>query len=398
MNFYSICLIATTVTLPFSLLVKLEFGIITFTIYLLFLLLLIPILLIKFFDKNSHYNFSIVDTLLILLCLIYFSSTILSADIVGSGYMTFHALFIPVVSYAVNKGLIDNYKNSDDYIKYLVISITIYELLCVLQFLVSAPSQRIDILGWDQIAQATFALTAIAYLVYGGVIKRKTIRMIFIVINLSGLVITLSRAYILVLLVTPLLYFIVKKGLGTILFILILVTSLSVTILFTNNPEILKNKKWDPKYENTIERIRNIEYWKYGMYTRFKSFYKSFNSFKRNPILGTGMKRKIYGATTHNLHLEWLEYGGILGYLFYALVFIVTIARANKWSLNDPIVNSSIVIAIAIWVNGLTNGIMHGVMPYAIFIVIGIIENRNKLSKDYDKYSIKTFKEGSNLS
>mgnify|MGYP001553168734 CR=1 FL=1 len=381
MGFITLLLTFSIASLPFALLVKVELGIITFTPYLLGVVVLIPFTFYRIFAGGAIYRFNKIDLMLLILCLNYFVSTLFAKDVIGSGYLSFHGIFIPAASYFVCKGLLTTEKEISFFIRWNIISICVYLAILIYTVFAAGFKGRAFLFDWDSIVQGTLAVFAIIFLIYGNYFQRKIFKWILLCIALLGLVVCFSRGYLILMLFTPFLLIPMRRNRGKLVFVFLLTSTMFLTFFMAMNPEIVKPSKWDPKLENSTERLTNIDYWKFGIYSRLGSFKYSYNNFLKKPVFGSGLKRigaGQEGSTVHNVHMEWLEYGGIIGYISYALVFFFLISRANRYFHSDKTTIASVMILLVIWLNGLTNGFMHGVMPYIAFIVAGICEARVK--------------------
>lgn len=257
-------------------------------------------------------------------------------------------------------------------------------LICffaIADFLNHGLSERVTVFSRDSIAIGTFALVSLAYLVFSGRYK-SGVGLFLILGNIGGLAASLSRGYIVLIALTPILYRVVRRGWGLGLLLSFMLTTLAVTVVLTDQPELSKPEgKFSTQFENSLERITNPDYWKMGLYSRLLTFRSSIRNFEENPIFGTGLKTLVGTATTvHNVHLEWLEYGGFIGYGLFFSVFGLHFWSTARFAKADPLVAANLVIVLVILLNGLTNGFMHGVMPYVAFIVMGFNEARARLA------------------
>ena len=358
-----------------------KIGIITFTIYTLGVLLLLPFVVIRALFFRKFFNVTGTDIAILLLCLTYLISTIFSTTLIASGYLAFHGIFIPVTSYLLAKSFIDSDQNYHHTFRWMMFGNTLICFFAIADFLNHGLSERVTVFSRDSIAIGTFALVSLAYLVFSGRYK-SGVGLFLILGNIGGLAASLSRGYIVLIALTPILYRVVRRGWGLGLLLSFMLTTLAVTVVLTDQPELSKPEgKFSTQFENSLERITNPDYWKMGLYSRLLTFRSSIRNFEENPIFGTGLKTLVGTATTvHNVHLEWLEYGGFIGYGLFFSVFGLHFWSTARFAKADPLVAANLVIVLVILLNGLTNGFMHGVMPYVAFIVMGFNEARARLA------------------
>jgi len=321
---------------------------------------------------HGRYGFSVIDVFVILLCLTYFASTLLSKDIMQTGLMAFHAIFIPVVSYFVVKSFVISEQKYQAALKWLLAGIAFFSLL-------GLTMSRQSMLGIPPIGVATLAVFSICTLLFTELWKKKG-GFTALVLTIMLFLTTLSRAYSVAILASPILFRFIRKLNALGVFSLFFVASLLVTLFITYNPHYFKPKGHDPRERGTINRILDVDVWKRAMYGRAFTYQDGIRKFEQSPFFGNGLQRGETCVTIHNFHVEWLQYGGFVGYLFYSLFFFSLYVTHNELAKKDLFSATNLSVIMVILVNCLTNGIMHGMMPHVIFIAAGFAESRKKIA------------------
>jgi O-antigen ligase len=378
MNGSHLLLIAVLAWLPFSVgAATFEVGPVTLTLYIVGVLLLIPVALFRALFSAGPYGFRLIDLQIILLCGAYLTSTLLSRDPRGTGYLAVHAILIPVCSYFVTKTLVRTDAEYRRGIAALVAGFSCFGLLSCAAFVASGMAVRVRFLSRDAIAISTMSITAlIALAAFRS--SPPLWRVAAGAANVSGLAASMARSYLVLLVAAPALWRAVRSGFALVLLLLLLIVSLAGTLFLSWNPDLMKARGWNPGRENSAERLTNIEYWKEGLHGRLLTFRESLRQFEAAPIFGTGMRPPDdqQASTVHNFHLEWLEYGGLTGYLLYAGLLLAHFAAARRAARTDPWCAANLTCMLLILANGLTNGMMHGIMPYVLFLLLGFNEAR----------------------
>lgn len=371
--------------LPFSKgFLQFEVGFITLNPYSLGIILLSAVSILKIFrPKDTPFGLSVTDIFIVALCLTYLFSTLLSDTLIESGYLAFHALFIPTLSYFVIK---INIRTKEQLQRtYLILTLG---LLCfgAIQFISFLKTFRRNIvLDMNPIDFSTLCIVGILYLLYVRGLKKFSVLFMLLPLVLF-LLINLSRAYILALLLSPLLYFMVRKGKAAILMVALLGGTLFITAFLASNTKLLylpESQVIRGEAVSGIERVTNLTFWQQSLYRRGIHFKEGFQEFFKAPIVGQGMKkgRTQYSwqrtfFTWHSFIIQWLVFGGAIGFLLYAGVFLANFSLAGKYARTDKMTTAILTSISIIMINGATNGLMHGMMPYAIFILLGFSESR----------------------
>ncbi|MCK5503561.1 MAG: O-antigen ligase family protein [Thermodesulfovibrionia bacterium] len=355
-----------------------EIGIITFNPYSLGIIALLGIALGQhiFSSTDRKYNFNLVDIFVIFFCLTFLVSTYLSKDLLRSGHMAFKSIFLPVVSYFVVKTFIES---KTEYIKVLFSLLAGIILFSILGLLLSGLThQRQLILSQNPIGAATLVIVPIVTILYAKWWKNK-VGLVSLIFCLLLLIITYSRIYYFAILISPILFLLIRKGHIFKLLLIFFPISLILALSLSVDPQLFRYKHIPQKELQTITRVFNIELYKKSFYHRAKQYNEGLKEFKKHPVLGSGIKRGRYNVTVHNFHIEWLEYGGIIGYLLSIGIFLSYFISHRELVIKDRLSATHFCLICIILMNCFTNGIMHGIMPYMIFILLGLAEARKKV-------------------
>jgi len=382
--FGSFCIILSC--LPFSKsLPKFEVGLITFNIYTIGMVLLFIASLIKIIISKYSIKFTFTDLFILLVSIAFLISTILSDNLIESGYLAFNFIFIPVVSYFVIRVMISNDTEYHQTIGFFLFGITILAITAFFNYLSSY--QRAEPFGLFAIGAASLLIVPIYYIFYLGWYK-KPFWFIALLITIVGFIVTFSRMLFLIVLLSPLLFYIIKKHKSVLLYSVFFILTFIITLLVSYNADLFK-PKFDTHFFSekqgiikTEKRIFDKTHLMLSLYGRALSYKEGIERFRRTWLSGEGLFKQEGLQTYHNFHIEWLVYGGALGYLLYLLIFLSHVTRFNRIDWQDNFVYLNLLIIFSILCNSLTNGIMHGTMPYVIFITMAFNESRMML---YDR-------------
>jgi len=374
-----IWLFASTIALlPLSQgLVEFEIAGITFHIYTFAIVVMIPLIIWRMIFNAYEFGYSLLDMLIGILAFVFLQSTLLSDNIIHSGHLAFHALFIPIVSYFFSKAFIatdDEYKLS---IKSLLMSLVIFSGATVYNFI--KLGQRPYVFDVSPISVATLLVIPVIYILYDEG-KWGLFRISFLGLAVAGLVATMSRVYLFMVVVSPLLYILLKsRPILTWISMFIITLILTFLITFKVTPQV--NYGHSVEGLTTFQRMYNIRYIQQALSGRVISYRESLRKFEKHYILGEGIQAARYQITPHNFHIEWLRYGGVVGYIIYVLVFLSHIYSISLFVKRDNLLLINNMLLIMIMVNSFTNGFMHGLMPYAAFLLMGLSEARVNMHK-----------------
>lgn len=375
-------LCAALAWLPFSVgAATFEVGFVTLTVFITGILLLIPMAIYRKLFGPYPFGLRPIDLQIILLCTSYLTSTLFARNPLGASYLAVHAILVPVASYYVIKALVETEQEYRETIIALTIGFSAFSMVALVAFIDSGMTTRVRVLSRDAIAVSTMSMAALVILFLFTTASR-LIRGLGVLANLGGLVASMARSYLVLLFLAPGIWRIIRAGRGLLLIVIFLGVSLGGTLFLSSNSELMKAKGWNPGQENGLERLTNIEYWKEGLHSRLLTFRESLRHFEAAPIFGTGLRpADELGSTVHNFHLEWLEYGGVVGYLLCAGILLSHFMSCQKIAVIDSWCAGNLAMMILLFANGLTNGMMHGLMPYLFFILLGLNEARLNLSK-----------------
>ncbi len=350
-----------------------EIGIVTFHLYTVAIVVLGLIAIPRMIHAFMRHNVSATDIWLLLLAVNYLISTLAAENIVEAGYLAFHAIFIPILTYIVIKYLVRSEREWEEICVLFLSGVTIFSCFVIGEFFVT--QSRVAVLGVQYISISTLTVIPLFALVSLGLWRRWYWFIAYILI-FGAFAVTLSRMYIVILLVSPLIHIAVKRGAAANVLGMFLAFSLALTLLLAAAPEIVKHKEYVKEQEKSLERVINIEYWKRSLFMRAQSFKQGLEHFMDSPLIGIGLYKGEKMVTQHNFNVEWLEYGGLLGYFLYAGVLISHFRRAGSIAPSEAYVATNLTLVILVLANSATNGLMHGIMPVIMMLLMGLTEAR----------------------
>lgn len=371
-------------TLPLSHgVVEFELGIVTFHLYTFFAVILFPFALWRMVTKPENFGFRGQDLAILLLAFSYLQSTLLSDSLVQSGRLAFHALFIPIVSYVLAKALVTSEKKYKLAFKFLIAGTLYFSLATIYVYVTTR--LRPFVFDIPPIGVATLLVIPVIYFIYNKdkwVLTKKGM----FGLSLSALILSFSRAYLLLIIITPA---IVKFLKSRVMFIWLtmFISTLFMTIIFTYSVADFSAITSKGEGQDTASRVFSLSHIERALVGRAYVYKLALQDFDKNIAFGEGMSVGDTQVTPHNFHVEWLKFGGIFGYLFYALVFLLHAKSIAPHLKNDNYLIINNLILLLIMVNSVTNGFMHGVMPYAAFIIMGLSEARLNFIKRESKKS-----------
>lgn len=226
--------------LPFSLaFLNVEVGIITFSPYVLGITILVILSVVSLHIKKIKFGFNLTDFLIGLLCLEYLITTFLSENIIESGHLAFHAIFVPVVSYFVVKWMVRTETEYHKAMVFLIWGIIIFSIFAMFQFIVT--KERVVLLGVEPIGVATFAITGFLVIAYSN-LRKNWVGLPAMLVTLGALVASLSRLYLVSVALAPFFIRYIRKGRALHLMLLMIVLSLAATIFFPTILTVLNPK------------------------------------------------------------------------------------------------------------------------------------------------------------
>lgn len=363
-----------------------EIWVITFNPYTISIVLLSFYSLFLVLFGRIRYEFDLIDFIILLICISFFTSTILSENVIDAGFLAFHAIFIPVLSYFAIKALTENDFDYKLLIYFFLFSLSVYAAFALINFLKT--HERVFVFSVPPIGVATYLSVAIFYLLYNKWYKNFWGFLSFL-LNVSGFLVTFSRVYTLTVLFSPVFYKIFRKGKAMLLISFFFISTLFLTIAISYSPNFLTKVDEDQCFkvrsqERTFMRLLNIDFYKCALYSRAMLYKIGLENFSDHPFFGVGLyrgpTRGLAVITQHNFHIEWLEFGGFFGYILYIALFTCFFKKYGAF-VSDNIIAINLLIVFVILCNSLTNGFMHGKIPYVAFIVMGFTAARHKILK-----------------
>lgn len=351
--------------------VEIEIGIITFYLTSISILFAFLVSILAIVTNKKHLPANYTDISVLSVCMLYFVSTFLSENIADSGYIAFNALFMPALIYFTLRILVSNH---DEYMRvfvFFVLGMTLGGLFRILYTLEAM--QRVDVMGLSPIGGAGLATVSIL-LTYYTLFKEGIIWKVITLINIIALLCTVSRVYLVIILASFVLIKLVKAGKSLLIITAFFVCGLIMTALLAYNADLFYTEGHDKTQERSMERVVNPDFWSHSLYGRALAYHAAFERFEKSPIVGNGFDRSH--KVNHSLHAEWLEYGGIIGYLVYLHLFLAHFARVKRASIKDKYVAATTLAIIVVLTNSLFNPFTLGVAPFLVFILMAMNECR----------------------
>lgn len=338
--------------------------------------LLFVLAFFAFIRDRKSYGFNIFDICLMLFCLCFMLSTILAEDPFRSGYFAFRAIFIPVATYFVIKSYAKSQKAMQDMVKYLLYGMTLYVFIGLA--LSTFTGVRGGVLDQTPVAASSISATVFIIVMFSNY-RKFTWAKIAVVCAVILTVFTFSRMSYLVILISPLLYLIIRRGHFTKVFIFLFPVLLAFTLLLPLNKKYLHHDYVSTAKLSSIERITTLSFYKRALLLRIDQYEDGLAYFSKHPVLGTGIQEYQDVITFHNFHIEWLAYGGVISYTFAFLSFMVFALRHSKTAKEDNWMAVYLLLVTAVFLNCFTNGIMHGIRPDMVYMFVGLAEARKKV-------------------
>ncbi|MBW9270129.1 MAG: hypothetical protein K1566_10855 [Candidatus Thiodiazotropha sp. (ex. Lucinisca nassula)] len=352
--------------------IEYEIGIITLHIYQTIVLIMFPLVIWRIIKRPSKYGFRNIEIFLLLLTLSYLQSTLLSSTLISSGRLAFHALFIPVLSYIIVKSLVRTEKEYKIINNIIILSVLIFAVSTIVSYFQTGI--RPIVFDIEPIGIATITIVGLFLsLFYNS--RYKIINYIKTIIIGIALLLSMSRVYLLYVLVSPISMYFIKKNI-LLLWIAMFVGSLAITMTVTYSIDDYSMANTSAEGANTLERMYEQKHFVRALAGRAYVYKTALGDFWNNLVFGIGIRAGDLQITPHNFHVEWLQYGGVVGYILYTMVFLAHVTNTRIYIKNDKYLIANQVALLAIMINSITNGFMHGVIPYMAFIVIGLSEAR----------------------
>ncbi len=363
--------------IPFSMayLIFDSYGV-TWTFYLFCIALLSPYAVFRYFTGKRFSVGFVTDQSVIGFTLLFFFSLFFFEAGSNEAYRFVHGVLVPCTSYFVIKALVTTEKRYVSSLKAILLGASVYALGIILYYIVTDSNSRLNnVFSRDSITTAALATWGTLFAVYTPLFKTKLVKYTVIAINASGILISLSRGLLVAMLSSPFWVSRFAAKRMSLLFALFIGASFVVTVVLISNVQLFEPKNWDPSLENSAARLINIDYWKRGIHGRVHSFESSMERFKEAPVFGNGFPDRR-GSTVHNFHMELLEYSGLLGYFLFCVIFISHFWSAKDYFKRDRYLLVGAIFIVYMLINGVFNGVLHGVAPLLVFIQLGLNESR----------------------
>lgn len=356
-----------------------ELGVVTFSPFTMGLIVLFVVSLGAIALGYRKLSLSIMDVMLAGVCLFYMGTTLLSPTMIETGYLAFHALFIPVTAYVSIRILAHTPERARICLFFMLGGILVFDVACLAQFAVV--QERVYMMRVTPVSVGTITLPAIFVLLYTDMV-RQPYRALLLLCALGAFAVTFSRLYTLALLLSPLMMRAIRRGGGRSLYLGIMALSLVATLAVAFViPASLGDQSRDrgaiamlrsvKEQEQSAARMTSPALMLKALDARALEYWDGLLEFTDHPVLGTGLMLGERMVTQHNLHIEWLLYSGVIGYFFYFSTLLAFFAKF-RMEAREPLVAVCTLSVIFVVINSITNGIMHGFSPYLVFICIGL--------------------------
>jgi len=371
--FGMICLVVFL--LPFSLgVLQIEIGIVTFNPYTLGIMGALLIAISGMALGKLRYRFAPEDVAVLLLGLSFLLSTLRARNTVEAGFLAFHGVFIPIVTYFALKTII---RTPDQFRKALVAfvaGVTAFALFGLFEF--ARNPTRLHVLNMPSISAAALLTTGLIVIMYSDW-WRKPVAILAALALFGALLTTFSRGYLVLLLLTPIFFRVLRRGYATSLMAVTLVGSLLATLMLVQAYEMFHVEGLDKGQEQTAERMMDLDYWLNSLYGRARYYSVGLQEFSRSPIFGNGFHQNFdstagRAVVWHNFHVEWLEYGGIIAYLLYVAVLILHFRGMSRAAKSQRAIAVNLTAVFTVLLNGLTNSFTAGISPILGFLFMAL--------------------------
>lgn len=363
--------------LPLDKVWVMDVGFMTITGYYILISALTIIQLAALLLGRARFKLDGVDLALAAVCVIYLCSTLLADDTRVAGLLAFNAIFIPTLTYFTAKSLLTDETALLRGIFSGAAGLAVLAIVGIGDFV--ATGARPTPLQQDGISMSTLAVLPLMVGLYAAKhIRMRSMRFGLVGLGVLTMGLSLARVYWIFTALSPIVVRLFRKGSALYVAVVVLAASLVLTLLVTIGKVAIEPTAVKGRDDQGIERVLNLENWKAAIYNRVVSMYQpSLDTFMDKPFLGQGLfVHKYQATTTHNFHLEWLESGGVLGYLMFTALYVCHFARIARRAREDALLRAVGVGSLAILVNGLTNGIMHSVMPTCLMLCLGMASAR----------------------
>lgn len=321
-----------------------------------------------------RYQFTMTDLVAVLILLLFSSTALRSPQVIESGRLTYSGVLVPVLTYFVTRLLLNDEKRLHQALFFAGFGIGVFAIIYIL--IVSGVGERGVILNVPEISAATLFFVGLVVALMAQSASYFFRALLFFACFLA-LVLTFSRAYLLLTVLLPLLFAAIRRGHTVSVMTSFLVISLAGTLWLGVGAIDLFEVAKPIGDKKGYERVLQSDFWLNALAKRAGTIRDGLENFESSPLFGTGLQRDGYsGATRHSLHVAWLEYGGVFGYALFVTLMLTHSWRAGKVVHADSASAYSFVIVLVLCVNALTNGIFHGAMPIMLFLFLAVTESR----------------------
>lgn len=362
--------------LPFDKALAIDVGFMTITPYYVGIVVLSCLTVMQIVLDRERFRLTATDVALVIVCVMYLCSTLLSDLPRTAGLLAFNGIFIPTLTYFVSKTLLQDEAVLLRALAAFGVGVAILAFVALIQFV--AFPERPKPFGQDGVSMSTLAVLPLMVGLYGMPPRRKLVRAILVLGGVLAIGVSISRAYWIFVVISPALFWFFMRGRALLVSSAILFLSLVITLMVTLDKSFVAPVSINYREDKGIQRVLDPDHWKAAIYNRAVLMYEpSMDSIKQHPIFGRGLYiAKYQQTTTHNLHLEWLESGGLLGYLAFLALYLAHFRYLSRRGRGDALACAIGVASLGILMNGVTNGIMHSVMPTCAMLCLGLTAAR----------------------
>jgi hypothetical protein len=371
--FGMLCLIVCA--LPFSLgFLQFEIGVVTLNPYTLGITVAALVAVLGSLVGWARFRGAKEDLLVLLLAATFLVSTVLAKDVVDAGFLAFHGIFIPVVTYFALKLLV---RTPEQYRKVLVafvIGATAFAAAGIVTFI--GNPERLYIFNMPPISAAGVMAAALIVVLYSEW-WRRILGAVAAGVLCVGLIMTFSRGYMLLVLCTPVVYALIRRGEATKLMVAMLVLSLGATLMLVASYDVFYVQSLDKTQAESAARLTDFQYWLSSLYGRARYYSVGLEEFAAAPFFGNGFHRGFVSAdgsamVWHNFHVEWLEYGGLVAYVLYVSLLVTHFHAMARAARTNRAIAVNLTVVLTILVNGLMNSFTAGISPVLGFLFMAL--------------------------
>ena len=351
----------------------------------------------------GRYQFKVSTFFLFLFYFSLFSLLFLftSPDLIHSGYVYFHTIFLPIIIYFVIRTLIITPNSYTIFKSHLLFTITIAALIEILNFLHSGRRVSTRTTGYDDVDNALILASLFILCIFFLIAYKKKKLLLPILINFSAFIFMISRSYIASFIFSPIYYYFVKRGFGRIIMITIIISTLifsfSLSRLITDYEYSKIQRRVNSRYrldktekENTFKRLFDSDLWiirLYGLGSIWRFEMEDIDSYF---LIGRGIGvHKLDLASSHNVHIQLFTYFGSIGWILFHITLVLGIpsfrARLPDNELFRKDLYFLIILCGMIYVNGISNGLFHGNFNKVLFLCLGLIHSIQDFKKNINE-------------